>query len=1265
MATVRAQFNGTWYTLTYNSTTGKYELSLTPMVISSGQTGGYFNVAVEATQSGATSATASGTDMPGLRLEVNDTTNPTLTVTAPTNNLVTASSSVTVSGTVSDNVGVASVTVNGSAATVTNGAFSKAVSLSAGSNTITVVATDTSGNTTTMTRTVKRATSGPTLNITAPAAGAVIKASSVTVTGTVSDPVSTVSSVTVNGTAVTVSNGSFSKSVNLSEGSNTITVVATNAVGLSTTKTVSVTRDMTGPTLTVSAPTNNLVTAASSITVSGTVSDAHGVSSLTINGTAVTVAANGSFSKAVTLSAGANTITVIATDSVGNTTTVTRTVKKATSGPTLTITAPTANSVIRATSVTVTGTISDSVSTVSGVTVNGSAATVTNGTFSKSVNLTEGANTITVVGTNAVGLTTTKTVTVTRDMSGPTVTWTSPANGLVTAASSITVSGTVTDSQGVKSLTVNGTTVSVGSNGAFSKTVNLSGGANTITIVATDNPGNTTTTSRSVTRATSGPTTTITSPAANAVINAASVTVTGAVSDNVSPVASVTVNGVNATITNGTYSATVSLTEGSNTLTVVAKNQVNLSTTVTRSVVRDMTAPSLSVTSPANNLITAAASVTVSGTVSDAHLSGVTVNGSAVTVSGGAWSTTVNLSAGSNTITVIASDTVGNSSTVTRTVQRETTGPNLTITSPTAGYLTKNSTITVTGTVSAHISAVSGVTVNGVAATISGTTYTATVSIPEGANTITVIGTNQVGLTTTKTVSVTRDSTAPTIALTAPTAGQMVSNAAFTVTGTVSDDRSGVAGVTVNGGAAAVSGGIFSRGITLAEGANAITAIATDAAGNTATVTGSVLLDTIPPTLTVTYPAGTLIINNPALTVSGAVSDDGSGLSSVKVNGQAATVSGSTYTKALTLAEGWNTITVVAADRVGNTTTVTRSVQLDTQKPVLELISPAEGWLTTNRPTITFKATDEAGGSGVDVNTIVVERDGIAQTSGVTISGANISFKPPADLSEGQHIITVTVKDVAGNMRGLSASYGIDTIPPELHVSRPDQRHVFDSESVVIGGYVFDYGSGAAYVTAAGLSAVPDVSGAWAIAIPLEIGENHIAITAVDVAGNEKPAELYMIRLVTDRTQRDEAHMEYLYSNYKKFDDWPEAEKVWFWNAPCLRGVYDTTDWNRVGIAVGFLADELEKRGYNPDVSPKTDWTEQDNPTRGPMETYRQNVVNVRDAQRGLVPVPLPATMRHSGIGDWNNIEKALVETDAVFPGYFAWTAGELSAGEF
>lgn len=74
------------------------------------------------------------------------------------------------------------------------------------------------------------------------------------------------------------------------------------------------------PTLSVSSPASGATVSTPSVQVSGATSDSLGITSLTINGVGATVQGDGSFSAATTLAVGANTITVVATDSAGRTT---------------------------------------------------------------------------------------------------------------------------------------------------------------------------------------------------------------------------------------------------------------------------------------------------------------------------------------------------------------------------------------------------------------------------------------------------------------------------------------------------------------------------------------------------------------------------------------------------------------------------------------------------------------------------------------------------------------------------------------------------------------------------------------------------------------------------------------------------------------------------------------------------------------------------------------------------------------------------------
>ena len=97
-----------------------------------------------------------------------DTTPPTLSVSSPAAGLITNTAALTVSGTTNDATSspvTVKITLNGTdQGTVTvasSGAFSKAVTLKEGNNTIVVTATDAVGKASTITRTVTLDTSAP------------------------------------------------------------------------------------------------------------------------------------------------------------------------------------------------------------------------------------------------------------------------------------------------------------------------------------------------------------------------------------------------------------------------------------------------------------------------------------------------------------------------------------------------------------------------------------------------------------------------------------------------------------------------------------------------------------------------------------------------------------------------------------------------------------------------------------------------------------------------------------------------------------------------------------------------------------------------------------------------------------------------------------------------------------------------------------------------------------------------------------------------
>lgn len=168
--------------------------------------------------------------------------------------------------------------------------------------------------------------------------------------------------VQVDGATAT---GTYTPTDNLEDGQHTVIVYGKDYDGnQSDNATATFTVDTIPPVLNVTSPTENLKINVAALTVAGTTSDATS-SPVTVKitvGSQVfnpTVGENGAFSQEVTLSEGANTITIEATDSAGKVTTVTRHVTLDTAGPEISSPTLTPNPVDGGATVTVTVTITD------------------------------------------------------------------------------------------------------------------------------------------------------------------------------------------------------------------------------------------------------------------------------------------------------------------------------------------------------------------------------------------------------------------------------------------------------------------------------------------------------------------------------------------------------------------------------------------------------------------------------------------------------------------------------------------------------------------------------------------------------------------------------------------------------------------------------------------------------------------------------------------------------------------------------------------
>ncbi|MFZ5554723.1 MAG: beta strand repeat-containing protein [Bacteroidota bacterium] len=499
--------------------------------------------------------------------------------------------------------------------------------------------------------------------------------------------------------------GTLNAAVNLNNGSNTISVTATNNCGsVNSTSSITYNRPLVPPVVTITVPSvNPYSTTVGTCSVMATILNVNSISgvSMKVNGSSTS---NFTFNVAthqlgsnVTLVPGNNTVEITGTNTDGtdskSTVIVYNPQPAPCNNPVVIINNP--SSTVYATavsSVAIGGTVTgiESASELS-MKVNGSNSTIqynaTNNTFNAMVSLQEGANSIQVIATNGCG-TTTSTVTVnyTRPLTPPVVTIINPGqNPFTVQQPAFTLTANIINIQAASqiSFTQNGSANSSFNfdpvSHSFTCNVTLAQGNNTFTITATNTDGtdseSTVIVYENIVPPCLSPVATVTSPATSTVtVNQANYSI----SINVLNVSNqnqlvLKKNGtpvnVMYSIKNKVATANVTLAEGSNTFEFIANNDCG-SATATFTVVynRLLVPPVVTIVNPSvNPFTTNSANFNLSATV--AHVdaaSGILFkfNGTASTAFtfnpvSDAFAASLNLQNGNNTVEITGTNNDG------------------------------------------------------------------------------------------------------------------------------------------------------------------------------------------------------------------------------------------------------------------------------------------------------------------------------------------------------------------------------------------------------------------------------------------------------------------------------------------------------------------------------------------------------------------------------------------------------------------------------
>jgi VCBS repeat-containing protein len=329
---------------------------------------------------------------------------------------------------------------------------------------------------------------------------------------------------------------------------------------------------------------------------------------------------------------------------------------------------------------------------------------------------------------------------------------------------------------------------------------------------------------------------------------------------------------------------------------------------------------------------------------------------------------------------------------------------------------------------------------------------------------VTATATDAAANTGNTSTNLTVDTVAPSVAITTIEGGDATINAAEAAGGI---DIAGTteigASVDVNGVAAVVDGS-GNWTVTLpapaSDGALLVTATATDAAGNTASDSTTLTVDTVAPAVAITTIEGGDDTINAAEAANGIdISGTTEVGASVDVNGVAAVVDGSgnwTVTLPTPGADGPLLVTATATDAAGNTASDSRNLTVDTGAIAIAITTIEGGDATINAAEaaggIDIAGTTEIGAS-VDVNGVAAVVDG---SGGWTVT-------LPLPGSQGPLLVTATAMDGVGNTGSTSTNLTVDTTAD----SPADLAVVIDD----VDGFISNAEKGAVLYTVSGLDA--------------------------------------------------------------------------------------------------------------------------------------------------------------------------------------------------
>jgi hypothetical protein len=309
----------------------------------------------------------------------------------------------------------------------------------------------------------------------------------------------------------------------------------------------------------------------------------------------------------------------------------------------------------------------------------------------------------------------------------------------------------------------------------------------------------------------------------------------------------------------------------------------------------------------------------------------------------------------------------------------------------------------------------------------------------------------------------------------------VVSSQLLSVSGETDPD---VTAVTINGVQSPVSGGIFSRGIMLAGGANTITVSVTDSLGSSTSLTRQVTYDPAAPAVAISSPTAGAVVNSLApVVVRGTFT--GSAGSIIKVNGVTALIAGSSWSATVSPVAGIYGINVTVTDGAKQAATFAYINIVDLTLPQIAVSTPPADLLTAvTKTTVSGNAKGVGLAASLNGASIPVNFDPATGNYDTTITAS----------TDGTYLLIITTTDVFGASSRVFRTIVFKTGAPKLAVTSQSATAVAGTGEAGSTVYVRD---GAGNIIG---SAQVSAAGTWSI--PLSGATPPLNIYALDAAGN-------------------------------------------------------------------------------------------------------------------------------------------------------------------